>query len=206
VDNMNDRLESHGYINVKGLEQAKDLLQSGFYVLVGGKEIMNTIASFYLEGKIIEVEVFDPSNMTRERYKTSILGFEAAFALAIKNRMPVYAKKKTAESHPNSRRPKDMALIEIRTVEGVFEYLNGNKSIVLSCDNVTFFITKVDDLVMMCDADSHNAKPMCISHFREMAKGIINLGGFFLFDPCMHTTAMKIEIRPETEAGNETSS
>lgn len=200
-----EKLKRHGYTGVKDLEHAKDLLQNGFYVMMGGKEIMNTIASFHVNGKVIEVEVFDPSDMSMEGYKTNILGFEAAFASAIKNNMYIYAKPITPDTKFMSRKPKERKLIEIHTVEGVFEYLNANKSLVLSCDDVTFFITKVDNVVMLCSLDG-GAKPFPINAFREMAGGIIERGGFFIFDPALHTTALKIEIRPEKEAGNETSS
>lgn len=90
---MKRDLSEFGYTQVTSWTQAKDLIEKGWYVIVGGKKIEDFIVSFHLEGSTIKAELFDPPKMQMNYFDIDWPGVEKTYNDAISCGQPMYAKK-----------------------------------------------------------------------------------------------------------------
>jgi hypothetical protein len=196
MDKKGHRLEKYGYLPVTSWEQAKNYLESDYFIMMGGREIHDPIASFKTVGSKIDAELFEPAKMDMKHYMTSMDKVEMAFETAIEEGQPVYAK---ANEHGPGQKKLKPDMVKIYTYEEASDYLKKGKSLVVDLNDVIYFVTKVKDVVCMCCSDGRTS-PMPEEAFKEMSGMLLDHGGYFIFDPGLKTTAYMLEYKPNGDA------
>lgn len=192
MDKKEHRLEKYGYLPVTSWEQAKNYLENDHFIMMGGREIHDPIASFKTAGNKIDAELFSPSKMDMKHYMTTMDKVEMAFGTALEEGQPVYAKE---NEHGPRRRKLNPGMVKIYSLDEALEYLAKGKSLIVDLDDTIYFITKINDVFCLCRTDG-GASPMPEEGFRDLARLLFGSGGFFIYDPSLRTTAYMMEYKP----------